>query len=57
LGQSYNPTLLKALLEKTALEVPNVVSAQATINRPVSGKLTGVIKVIDITGAAQGVKF
>jgi hypothetical protein len=57
LGESYNPPLLIALLEQTTLTVPNVISAQATINSFQNGNISGIVKVIDTTGAAQNVSF
>ena len=57
LGQAYNRVLLQSLLEKTAMTVPGVVQAQATITGFTNRQITGTVKVIDSTGAATGVTF
>jgi hypothetical protein len=57
LGQSYNPQLMVALLEKTALTVPGVVTAKAAINSYQNGMVSGSITVTDDTGTSQSVGF
>ena len=56
LGENYNPILMGALFEKAALTVPGVVSAKATLNFD-NRKLSGIVQVIDTTGASLGVSF
>ena len=54
---AYNPSLIVALLQQAALTVPGVVKAQAFIDSHVSGRVSGRIEVIDLTGASLGVTF
>ena len=56
-NSNYNPQLITSLLEQTALTVPGVVSAKATIISFSQGRISGTIQVIDTTGIAQGVSF
>ena len=49
--------LFKSLVEQAALTVPEVVKAQCLIASYQNRVITGVVKVIDTTGAALNVTF
>ncbi|MDE3023121.1 MAG: hypothetical protein KGI54_14945 [Pseudomonadota bacterium] len=57
LGQQPNTGYIKAQIEKAALTVPNVTSARCLSLAFSNGVYTGVCQVIDVTGAANNVKF
>jgi predicted anti-sigma-YlaC factor YlaD len=57
LGQLPPATLLTGYMEKAALTVPGVVSAQVIIASFDSREITGQVQFIDETGAANAVTF
>jgi hypothetical protein len=57
LAMPYAPAVLKLALQNAALTVPGVVSAKATITAFQNRKISGVVQVIDTTGASFGVTF
>ena len=57
LGHLPPPSLLMGYIEKAALTVPGVVSAQCVISTFEGREVTGQIQFIDETGAANGVTF
>ena len=57
LGQLPPLSLLTGYIEKAALTVPGVVSAQCIISAFDAREITGQIQFIDETGAANGVTF
>lgn len=57
LGQLPPATLLTGYMEKAALTVPGVVSAQVIIEAFDSREITGQVQFIDETGAANAVTF
>lgn len=57
LGHLPPLTLLISYIEKAALTVPGVVSAQCIISAFDSRQISGEIQFIDETGAANAVKF
>lgn len=57
LGHLPPLALLTGYIEKAALTVPGVVSAQCTISKFSGRTITGQVKFIDETGAASGVTF
>ena len=57
LGHLPPPSLMKAHIERAALTVPGVVSAQCIIQTFEDRAVTGQIQFIDETGAANGVFF
>lgn len=57
LGHLPPPSLLTGYIEKAALTVPGVVSAQCIIETFQGREVTGQIQFIDETGAANGVFF
>lgn len=57
LGQLPPLSLLTGYIEKAALTVPGVVSAQCIISAFDSRQITGQIQFIDETGAASGITF
>lgn len=57
LGQLPPATLLTGYIEKAALTVPGVVSAQCIIASFDAREVTGQIQFIDETGAANAVTF
>ncbi len=57
LGQLPPLSLLTGYIEKAALTVPGVVSAQCIISEFSGREITGQIQFIDETGAANGVTF
>jgi hypothetical protein len=57
LGKLPPISLLSGLIERAALAVPGVVSAQFTVSKFSNRELTGQILFIDETGAANGVTF
>ena len=57
LGHLPPASLLTGYIEKAALTVPGVVSAQCIISAFNAREITGQIKFIDETGAANGVHF
>lgn len=57
LGYLPPPSLMRAYIEKAALTVPGVVSAQCIISSFADREVTGQIQFIDETGAANNVAF
>lgn len=57
LGHLPPMSLLTGYIEKAALTVPGVVTAQCTISAFDSREISGQIQFIDETGAANGVTF
>lgn len=57
LGHLPPPSLMIGYIEKAALTVPGVVSAQCIISAFDAREITGQIQFIDETGAANGVTF
>jgi len=57
LGRSYSKRLIETLLERAALTVPTVVSAQAVVSGFSGRTVTGEVRFIDSTGAENGVSF
>ena len=57
MNQPYGASILQPLLVQAALQVPGVVSAQATITSIINRKISGIIDIIDTTGQALGVTF
>lgn len=57
LGQLPPPSLLTGYMEKAALTVPGVVSAQVIITEFTGREVRGQVQFIDETGAANGVTF
>lgn len=57
LGQLPPLSLLTGYIERAALTVPGVVSAQCIIASFTSREIAGQIQFIDETGAANGVTF
>lgn len=57
LGQLPPPSLLTGLIEKAALSVPGVVSAQCIIDAIDAREVRGQIQFIDEMGAVNGVNF
>jgi len=57
LGHLPPPSVLMGLIEKAALTVPGVVSAQCIIQAFAAREVSGQIQFIDETGAANAVTF
>lgn len=57
LGHLPPPSLMIGYIEKAALTVPGVVSAQCVISTFEGREISGQIQFIDETGAANGVTF
>lgn len=58
LGQNFSPQLFGAYVEQSALSVPGVDQAQATIGAiSQDRKLTGTVMVIDETGTSLNAHF
>lgn len=57
LGQLPPPSLLVAHIERAALTVPGVVSAQCIIDSFDAREVRGQVQFIDETGAVSGVSF
>lgn len=57
LGQFPPMSLITGRIEKAALTVPGVVSAQCSITTFEAREISGEIKFIDELGAARGVTF
>ena len=57
LGQLPPLSLLTGYIEKAALTVPGVVSAQVIISEFSGREIRGEVQFIDETGAASGVSF
>ena len=57
LGHLPPPSVLMGLIEKAALTVPGVVSAQCIIQAFGAREVSGQIQFIDETGAANAVTF
>jgi hypothetical protein len=57
LGQPYSKQLLVAQINKQALSVKNIAKAQTTITSIVGRKVSGIIEVINLAGAAALVHF
>ena len=54
-GQSYSPSIAARLIQSAVLDVPNVASAQVTLNSLASREVSGNINFVDVNGAALGV--
>jgi hypothetical protein len=57
LGQPYAPMLLQTQLQQTALSVPGVLLAKASINTFVNRMASGVVFITDASGEALGIHF
>lgn len=57
LGQAYSPSILAALIQKTALTVPGVVSATATVSSFDNRRITGTVSVTDVPGQIHTIQF
>jgi hypothetical protein len=57
LGQSNPELIMKIQAEKAALTVPEVVQAKCTSLSITNRVLTGVVEIIDTTGASQNIQF
>lgn len=57
LGHLPPQSLICKHIERAALTVPGVVSAQATLTQFEGRRLSGHVRFIDTTGAANGVTF
>jgi hypothetical protein len=57
LGQPYAPMLLQAQLQQTALTVPGVLLAKASINTFANRMASGVVYITDASGEALGIHF
>ena len=57
LGHLPPPSLLTGYIEKAALSVPGVVSAQCIISAFADREVTGQVQFIDETGATNSVTF
>lgn len=57
LGHLPPPSLIRAYIEKAALSVPGVVSAQCVINAVNSRTVTATVNFIDESGAQGNVSF
>ena len=57
LGEGYSLPLLQALMNAQALSVPGVVQAKTTLTRTGDRGVTGVVEVVDTTGATLNVQL